>query len=639
MNGLNNLQQVELLAPAGTFEDFKEIIKSGADAVYFGGKKYNMRMHRQDYNLTKEEIRIAVSMAHSLKKKVYITFNNMMSDLELDEAKDFLLFLQEVQPDALIIQDVGVFEIMKELRLDIPVHASVMMNAHNNSMVDRLWELGISRVVMSRETNLEKIRSLSKTTSMEFEYFVHGDMCIAHGAQCLYSGLLFGKSSNRGLCMKPCRWPFKLKDKKGVRQIFEHLLATKDMCMYRHIPQLIEAGVTSFKIEGRMRNSKYLTLIINIYKRAIERYINDPTGYYVDESEFAQIIESRTRDLSTSYAFKTPGREYVGMNGSREPKIFSRAIEELKIDNSRIQQIQKMDNSKKSRTTLLTVKVNNFDAFMQAIDNGADEVYLAGEVFRGDKPFTLQQIKEAGNIGKDKKVYLALPRMMDERQLGNYEALLKRKSELGIQGVVITNIGAISKLKSNDITIIGDYSLNCYNSRSAEVYYEEGINRITTSVEARLNVLKEILQRSDLQVEVIVQGAPVIMYLEHCIYAAKHSNYTAQDCCPDLCKGERISLVDEKGFEHPVFADQYCRNHIITSKDICLLPIVNKLMSWGVVAVRVEGQHYDAEVLGKVVAVYRQIIDGTNQKSYKDYMDQIIAITGREQSLGALYFD
>ncbi len=640
MNKYYNKQEVELLAPAGTFGYFKEIIKSGADAVYFGGKKYNMRMHRQDYNLTNEEICDAVSMAHFLKKKVYVTFNNMMSDLELDEARDYLLFLQEVQPDALLIQDMGALSVIRELGIDIPIHASVMMNVHNKSMVDMLWELGITRVVMSREISLEKIHSLSKTTSMEFEYFVHGDMCIAHGAQCLYSGLIFGKSSNRGLCMKPCRWPYKLKDKNGAREFLEHHLAVKDMCMYRHIPQLIEAGVTSFKIEGRMRDSQYLKMLINAYRQAIDRYFDDPTGYYVDESMFSRINKSRTRNLSTGYAFKIPGRNNIDMKGEREAKIFSRAAEELEIDESRVRYIQKKsDGGVKMNIPLLTVKVNSFNGFIQALDNGADEVYLAGEVFRDDKPFTLQQIKEAVRVAKEKKVYVALPRMMDDRQLGDFKGLLNKRSELGVEGVVITNIGAISKLKSNDMTKIGDYSLNCYNSRSAEFYHKERISRITVSVEARLNVLNDILQRSDLPVEVMVQGAPVIMHLEHCVYAADQSNYTAQDCCPDLCINKKISLVDEKGFEHPVFTDQYCKNHMITSKDICLLPIINKLRSWGVTAFRIEGQHYTAQVLGKVVSIYRHIIDRTNEVSYEHYMNKIKAITGREQSLGALYYD
>jgi putative protease len=641
MSRFLNGKEVELLAPAGNFEIFKQVIDSGADAVYLGGKQFNMRMHRKDYNLTNDEIREAVSIAHSKGKKIYITFNNMMSDTEIDEAKDYLLFLQQVHPDALIIQDMGALEAIKELGINIPLHASVMMNVHNKQMIDRLWELGISRVVMSREVSLETIKCLSGATSMEFEYFVHGDMCAVHGAQCLYSGVLFGKSSNRGLCMKPCRWPFRIKGKDDETQMPKHYLAVKDMCMYRHIPELIHAGVNSFKVEGRMRDSQYLTALINIYRKAIDRYIDDPAGYYVDEEDFKKLYDGRVRDLSTCYAFKIPGKANIELSGKREPRIFSNAVEEFEINMGRIQEIKDRIHIKKLGRPLLTVKVNNIDALKQAVDSGADEVYIAGEVFRRDRPFTRSQIREAVCYARDKKVYLSLPRMMFDRQFNDYQALINKYNELGITGVIISNLGAVQAFRNSGLKLIGDYSLNCYNSKTAEFYSREGLSRITASVETSVNVLKNILQRSSIPIEIVVQGAPVVMYMEHCVYAASESNLTAQDCCQDFCESQTICLIDERGCEHSVYADQYCRNHMITSKDICLLPLVGKLCSLGTAAVRVEGQHYRPDVLGKVISIYRHAIDCICEKreADADLINQLKQITGRGQSLGALNFD
>ncbi|MDK2800305.1 MAG: family peptidase [Clostridiales bacterium] len=649
MSRIFNGKEVELLAPAGTFEIFKQIISSGADAVYLGGKKFNMRMHRKDYNLSDEEIDEAVSIAHSLGKKVYITFNNMLSDTEIDEAKNFLLFLQKVQPDALIIQNMGVLAVIKELELDIPLHASVMMNVHNQAMIDKLQDLGISRVVMSREISLETIHRFSQSTSMEFEYFVHGDMCVAHGAQCLYSGVLFGKSSNRGLCMKPCRWPFRVKGQGFETKKFEYHLAVKDMCMYRHIPALINAGVNSFKVEGRMRDSQYLISILNIYRKAIDRYLDDPTGYYVDEEDFRILYDTRVRNLSTCYAFKIPGKSNIDLSGEREPRIFSNAVEEFEIHADRIQQIRDSVPQGKGVRPLLTVKVNNMEALKQAVDNGADEIYMAGEVFRTDRPFTKEQFKEAVWYGKDKKVYLSLPRMMFDRQFADYKNLLEEWQGLGIKGIVITNLGAAAAFQDSNMDLIGDYSLNCYNSKDVQLYHQEGLCRITISVEAPWQVLKETLKRCKAPVEMIVQGAPVVMYMEHCVYASQYdveditddAGFTAQDCCQDFCKNGILHLIDEQGCEHPVFSDQYCRNHIVTSKDVCLLPLLKELCALGVKAVRIEGQHYQPDVLGKVVSIYRNAIDSIHEgkETDGDLIKQLKQITGRGQSSGALNYD
>jgi putative protease len=314
-------REIELLAPAGTFKDFQEIIKSSADAVYLGGKKFNMRMHRKDYNLTDEEIETAVGIAHSLNKKVYVTFNNMMSDTELEDAEEYLMFLEKVQPDGLIVQDFGAVKKIRDLNITIPIHLSVMANVHNRQIIDKAQKFGVTRVVTSREMSLETIHSLSQNTSMEFEYFIHGDMCVVHGAQCMYGGVLFGKSSNRGLCMKPCRWGFKYSEQDELC----HPLAVKDMSLYRHIPELIQAGVCSFKIEGRMRDSSYLVELINLYGEAIDNYIKDPTGYSLCQTSSDLLHEKRVRNLSTAYAFKKPGARNIDIDG-KESQEYSAGL-------------------------------------------------------------------------------------------------------------------------------------------------------------------------------------------------------------------------------------------------------------------------------------------------------------------------
>lgn len=622
-------REIELLAPAGTMEGFGNIIYSAADAVYIGGKSFNMRMHRRDYNFTNQEIEEAIRLAHSLNKKVYITFNNLMDDKELVEAKEFLIFLEAVKPDALIVQDFGALSLIKKLGINIPIHASVMMNVHNREMIEELYKIGITRIVTSREMSLQSIQNYFENSKMEFEYFIHGDMCVVHGSQCLYSGLLFGMSSNRGLCMKPCRWPFK----EGDGGTLNYNLAVKDISLYRHLPDLIAAGVCSFKIEGRMRDSKYLVDIINTYGRAIDRYIEDPSGYYVNE-DFMEIEEKKVRNLSTAYAFKTPGSYNIDIEGKLEPRIFSKATKELEITEDRVKSLKNILTSNKSISKpSLCVKVNNIAAFKSAVDSGGDEIYLAGDVFREDRPFSRAQIKEAVLYAKNKSVYITLPRMMKERQFTDLRANIDFYIEAGIKGVLITNLGGLTKIKNEKLNLIGDFTLNCYNSRSVDFYGNRGLSRVTASIEAKSSVLKSILKNSKTPVEVIVQGAPVVMYMDHCIYGAKH-NVSSQDWCLEYCKNAPNELIDVNGMVHQVFPDQFCRNNMITSSDICYLPVLKEIIELGAKALRIEGQHYSPIVLGKVVKAYREVIDGGSCS-----IEELEGITQRGQSFGSLNFD
>ena len=399
-----NNQEVELLAPVGTFEIFKQVIHSGADAVYLGGKIFNMRMHRKGFNFTDEELAEAVKITHDLGKKIYITVNNLLSSEDLKQAKDYLTYLSELKPDAIIVQDMSIVYLVNELGLDLNIHASVMMNTHNLETIKALRELGVTRVVTSRDIDLETVKYFSRQTDMEFEYFVHGDMCVAHGSQCTYSGILFGKSGNRGLCMKPCRWGYKM-NQGGNQYNTTFPLAVKDMYMYENIPELIEAGVGSFKIEGRMREADYLLGIINSYSDAINRYIEDPI-FYDRQKDSKTLYENRKRDFSTAYAFCKPGLSNINerWEGTGKfystGKVFSKPVEESEMKDSRVQQIKSMlaTGDIKTHRPTLSVKVNSYQAAMMAIEEGVEKIYLSGEVFQPQLPFSVKEIRKIREI-------------------------------------------------------------------------------------------------------------------------------------------------------------------------------------------------------------------------------------------------
>ncbi len=607
MSRFFNNNEIELLAPAGTFEIFEKIIKSGADAVYLGGKKLNMRMLRSGYNFSNDEMEKAIAIAHSLNKKVYVTVNNLLGQQDLKDAVEYLGFLDRVQPDALIIQDLSIIELITSLNLNLTLHSSVMMNVHNLETIVALREFGITRIVASREMDLQTIKNLHIQTDMEFEYFAHGDMCIAHGAQCLYSAMLFGKSSNRGLCMKPCRWNFTIK-KDGLVYPTEYPMAVKDMYMYEHLPEMIEAGILSFKIEGRMKDADFLVTLINYYSEAIDRYIEDPICYH-RKKDAKNIYETRKRDLSTCSAFGHPGLSNINRLSEGTGKIFSKPAEEVEISKDKIAEIKKNLNKEPSivQKPKLSVKVNSYSQAKIAIAEGVDAIYLSGEVFQPNLPFSKSEILKLTKNKRNTKIYLGFPRMMFEDDFSKYNHLLK-ENDLGLDGLIVTNLGAIHKYNSLGLELIGDYSLNIYNHSAANFYKKQGLSIATLSVEVPLIDAKETIVKSSIPIEIIVHGSPTVMYMDYNLY--ENTKVLEASRHEDNCNvpSTVLVLVDEKAREHPVYMDTYGRNHMTLYKDLCYLPFLKELNDIGINHFRIEACHYDANKLQRVLRIYKEAI-------------------------------
>ena len=608
-----NNQEVELLAPVGTFEIFKQVIHSGADAVYLGGKIFNMRMHRKGFNFTDEELAEAVKITRDLGKKIYITVNNLLSSEDLKQAKDYLTYLSELKPDAIIVQDMSIVYLVNELGLDLNIHASVMMNTHNLETIKALRELGVTRVVTSRDIDLETVKYFSRQTDMEFEYFVHGDMCVAHGSQCTYSGILFGKSGNRGLCMKPCRWGYKM-NQGGNQYNTTFPLAVKDMYMYENIPELIEAGVVSFKIEGRMREADYLLGIINSYSDAINRYIEDPI-FYDRQKDSKTLYENRKRDFSTAYAFGKPGLSNINerWEGTGKfystGKVFSKPVEESEMKDSRVQQIKSMlatEDIKTHRPTL-SVKVNSYQAAMMAIEEGVEKIYLSGEVFQPQLPFSVKEIQSLSKNKGNSKLYLGLPTMMYEDDFSRYAHLL-RTQNLGIDGIVVTNLGAIRYFADFGFEMIGDTALNIYNATAANFYGRFGLSLAGMSNESPVMNTKDLLQHSALPIEITVHGAPVVMYMSHDLYENTKIVEASQKADRKYRDKEVLLLIDDKGQEHPVYRDNKGNNHMVLAKELCYLPLLKELHHLGAASFKIEGCNYELETLRQIINTYQKAI-------------------------------
>lgn len=259
--------RVELLAPAGNYESFLGAVHAGADAVYLGGDKFGARAYAD--NFTTEQLCSAIQYAHLYGRKVYLTLNTLVKEKEMPQLYDYLLPFYEAGLDGVIIQDMGVFFYVKEHFPDLPLHASTQMTITGVEGARMLKEIGAQRIVPARELSLEEISLIKKEAKIEIETFIHGAMCYCYSGQCLFSSILGGRSGNRGKCAQPCRLPYGIKESKEKALYY---LSLKDMCTIEMLPALIEAGITSFKIEGRMKKPEYAAGVTAIYRKYIDLY-------------------------------------------------------------------------------------------------------------------------------------------------------------------------------------------------------------------------------------------------------------------------------------------------------------------------------------------------------------------------------
>lgn len=305
-------RNIELLIPAGSLEVLRTAVDYGADAVYIGGEMFNLRAKAK--NFSKEDMLEGIAYAHSKGKKVYVTANILAHNDDLEEAKKYFEELKTIKPDAVIISDPGIFAIAKEVMPEMEIHISTQANNTNYATYKFWWQLGATRVVTARELSLEEIKKIRKNIpeDMEIETFVHGAMCMAYSGRCLLSNYMAGRDANRGACTHPCRWKYSVVEENRPGEympVYEnergtYIFNSKDLCMIEHIPALVEAGIDSFKIEGRMKTALYVATVARTYRKAIDDYIKSP-DLYKDNLEWykEEIGKCTYREFTTGFFF------------------------------------------------------------------------------------------------------------------------------------------------------------------------------------------------------------------------------------------------------------------------------------------------------------------------------------------------
>lgn len=306
----------ELLAPAGNMEKCKIALRYGADAVYLGGKMFGLRAFANNFSI--EEIAEAAAYAHGLGKKVYVTVNIFAHNEDLARLPDYLLELQQAGVDALLISDLGVWNVARQTVPEMPLHVSTQANTSNWAAVQAWKALGAERVVLARELSLEEIREIGARTDVELEAFVHGAMCISYSGRCLLSNYFTGRDANKGACTHPCRWKYSVVEEKRPGEylpVYEnergtYIFNSKDLCMIEHIPDLIDAGIDSYKIEGRMKTALYVATVARTYRKAIDDYLESPEKYEANMPWYLEQIKSCTyRQFTTGFFYGKPSEE------------------------------------------------------------------------------------------------------------------------------------------------------------------------------------------------------------------------------------------------------------------------------------------------------------------------------------------
>ena len=311
---MKDAKKVELLAPAGNMEKLKTALYFGADAVYMGGHNFSLRQYSQ--NFSHEEIFEAAQYTHNLGKKLYVAVNIFARDHDFAQLEEYLKILQEAKVDAVIVSDLGVLDlVLKNTRLD--VHISTQANTTNARAIDFYANLGVKRVILARELTLKEIQNIKKnlTKDIELEAFVHGAMCISYSGRCLLSNFFTGRDSNRGECAQSCRWDYILYQKtKPDKELIinqdakgTYILNSKDLNMLNHLDKLVQAGISSFKIEGRMKTAYYVATIVNAYRRALDCLTNNQK---INEDILQEPYKTSHREFTTGFYFGNPEECY-----------------------------------------------------------------------------------------------------------------------------------------------------------------------------------------------------------------------------------------------------------------------------------------------------------------------------------------
>ncbi|MDD2268407.1 MAG: U32 family peptidase [Eubacteriales bacterium] len=563
----NAIKKPELLAPAGSFEAVCAAVYSGCNAVYLGGKGFNARANASNFEL--DEMKRAADLCRLFKVKLYITMNTILYDRELRAALRYASELAEkISPDAFIIQDIGFASMLHKNLPDMPLHASTQMRLHSADASDLLKEIGITRIVLAREMNLSDIKKAA-ASGVETEVFVHGALCVSQSGGCLMSSMIGKRSGNRGECAQPCRLPYKSANRFP--------LSLKDLCLAGSVTKLMDSGVTSLKIEGRMKSPDYVAGVVSVYRRLIDKK-RDATK---EEMLYLDRLFSR-QGFTDGYLFSKPGRNMFGYRTETD-KITSKESSK-KLDYYPLLKSRPEFCNQPPSPTVYTInepqdkvidyiKPLNYDVFRFYGDIPKDIKFPEPAAYIDIPLWKINKIPHdyaKGNI----KIRVIMPAVCTDSDKAVVVKLLSNAKDEGISDLVITNLSQLNLCDGMGFSLHGDIALNAVNELTLD-FYKDKLSTIALSPEVGIGALKSM--KKPLPVELVVYGKLPLMYTENCIIeSAENKN------CDRNRTNCKFMLTDRTGAVFPIFREYAHRNVIFNSVPLYLLDKKKELKQCGI---------------------------------------------------------
>ena len=528
----------ELLAPAGSPEALTAAIRAGADAVYMGASGFNARIGAA--NFTPESLKSEIARAHDAGVRIYLTLNTLVYDREIGDLLKTAEAAYLAGADALITADLGVASIIRRTFPDLPLHASTQMSGHNLEQAKMVAELGFERMVIARETSMEDLAYVCRNSPIEIEAFVHGALCVCHSGQCLFSSIVGGRSGNRGLCAQPCRLPYS--DGRGGKS---YPLSLKDLSLAPHLPALIDMGVASLKVEGRMKPPEYVAGVISIWRRLLDE------GRGANAEEMRRLAEIFSRQgFTDGYFTKNVGKNMLGIRTEGDKARSASQKNKIEYKNTKepvaeyTSRACRASDYKPERATGRRGKqIINTAVFMTASQYTAsaakffDISYLPPEEFP----------KAKGAKG------VILPPVIFDSELPRLRRQLEEAKRLGATDCLVGNLGHISLAREFGFKLHGDFRLNIANSETSAALEKLGFEDLVLSPELTLPRIRDIQGCTS----AVVYGRLPLMVTEKCV------GKEIGGC--KVCESGRAKLTDRMGISFPVLRLAEHRSLIVNS--------------------------------------------------------------------------
>ena len=392
-------KQIELLAPVGSMDSLYAAVQNGANAVYLGGKLFNARHNATNFD--SEELKEATQYAHLNDVKVYVTVNILIDDKEMEDTLDYMRFLYEIDVDAIIVQDIGLASLVRELFPKLPIHGSTQMTINNVYGAKHLEKMGFTRVVLARETPLREIQNIKANTNIELESFVHGALCVSYSGQCLMSSMIGGRSGNRGRCAQPCRMQYSIVDKEGslVHDWDKrYVLSPRDLNTMEYLDEIIDSGITSLKIEGRMKRPEYVATIVGNYRKVLDQGLETITEQ--DKNDITQIFN---REFTKGIILDDFGKSFISFDRPDNRGVVLGYVS--RVDKYKVY-------------IMLQEDIEKGDGIELSIKNGG---YKGIKVPVDGKKGTILTLEKPGYIEKDSLVYKTSSQTLLNKAKSSYE--------------------------------------------------------------------------------------------------------------------------------------------------------------------------------------------------------------------------